>query len=81
MVLVPLSENPKGKKVIVVLSTFIFLDYVFVAIRFTARRIKRTPLELNDWAMLVSLVSMIFDSRCQAPNDSFATMLTCEHSC
>ncbi|KAF2705688.1 hypothetical protein K504DRAFT_440054 [Pleomassaria siparia CBS 279.74] len=55
---IPLSVNPNGKNVIVVLGVFLGLDYLVVFARFWARHIKRRPFEFNDWAMIVALASV-----------------------
>jgi hypothetical protein len=55
--IVPLSENPNGKTIVVVLGVFLVLDYIFVFTRFWARYLKKRAYEFNDWAMIAALVS------------------------
>lgn len=46
-------DLPAGAvQVVVVVSVFIFLDFVAVGLRIWSRYIQRTPLVFNDWSKL-----------------------------
>jgi hypothetical protein len=55
---IPLSVNPNGRAVVIVLGVFLALDYVFVFIRYWARHLTKRKLEFNDWALFAALVSL-----------------------
>lgn len=57
MTRIPLSENEKGRKVVIILSVFMALDILFVAARIRARYLRKQGLAFNDWALLAALVS------------------------
>ncbi|KAF2008891.1 hypothetical protein BU24DRAFT_429151 [Aaosphaeria arxii CBS 175.79] len=58
MTAIPLSVNPKGRAIIIVLGVFLALDFLFVLARYWARHIKGRSLEFNDWAMFSALISV-----------------------
>jgi hypothetical protein len=57
--IIPISGNPRGAKLVIVETIFIFLDILAVLGRLWARRIQRKSLEFNDWSIIVALIIMI----------------------
>ena len=52
-----LNHNKDARSVIIVLTVFMFFDFVFIGIRLYARRIMKKHLEVNDYAILVGIVN------------------------
>ncbi|KAF2197577.1 hypothetical protein GQ43DRAFT_424280 [Delitschia confertaspora ATCC 74209] len=50
-----LKYNDHGRILVIVLTVFLFLDYVVVGLRIYARHLMRRPLEINDWAIITGL--------------------------
>lgn len=59
MGIISIGGNPRGAKLIIVETIFIFLDVVAVAGRIWSRRIQQKALQFNDWSIIVALVVMI----------------------
>ena len=55
----PLSDpgNGRARALLGASILFLILPPIFVALRIWARRLKRTPLCFNDYAIIVALVS------------------------
>lgn len=53
-----LRRNAAGRHLLIALTVFLLLDFLFIGIRFYARKIKKRYLEINDWAILVGFVSV-----------------------
>ncbi|KAF2112861.1 hypothetical protein BDV96DRAFT_145371 [Lophiotrema nucula] len=54
-----LDKNDAGRHLLIVLTVFLFFDFVFIGIRLYARHIKKRYLELNDWAILIGFIVLL----------------------
>ncbi len=64
MTLIPSEGDSKGIAVCIVSVVFWTLAVMAVCLRLWARRIQKTALSLNDYAVFVALVSLFADSGC-----------------
>lgn len=57
MFIFPIKDNPKGLARVSVESVFLALDFIAIALRLWASRLKRKSLAINDYAIFIALVS------------------------
>jgi hypothetical protein len=50
------QSNPRGQKLIIILTVFLFLSIIAVGLRLWGRRIQHKSLVFNDYAIMVGLV-------------------------
>jgi hypothetical protein len=52
-----LALNEPGRNLIIVVTIFVFFDFIFIGIRLYARKIKKRYLDTSDYAILFGFVS------------------------
>ncbi|KAF2466201.1 uncharacterized protein BDR25DRAFT_317988 [Lindgomyces ingoldianus] len=54
-----LALNKRGSRLVIILTVFMFFDFVFIAIRLYSRRIKKRALDLSDYSILIGFALLI----------------------